>query len=194
MDTFLEEITFFDLGLDALTQVRKDENLEEAKKVQLPSNRFYRHLWANLEYPQYSMTAKIINIFSAIFIFISAITLAVETLPNYRGMYNNRCEQGGDGTMQKEYMKLKFSIFLLGLLINANTTTVHQICSPYFPSPFFIIQSVCIAFFTIEFLLRLISCPSYLDFIKSILNWIDFLAIGKFFFFWIIYKFFIFEI
>jgi hypothetical protein len=85
------------LGLDALKQVRKDENLEEAKKVQLPLNRFYRHLWANLEYPQYSMTAKIIYIFSMIFILLSATTLALETLPNYRGEANNRCEQEGDG-------------------------------------------------------------------------------------------------
>jgi hypothetical protein len=97
LDTFLEEITFFDLGLDALLQVRKDEDLEEATKVKLPHNRFYRHLWANLEYPQYSMTAKIINIVSTIFILLSAIELAVETLPDYRGAYNNRCEQDGDG-------------------------------------------------------------------------------------------------
>jgi hypothetical protein len=97
VDTFLEEITFFDLGADALKQVRKDEDLEEAEKVQLPKNRFYRHLWANLEYPQYSMTAKIINIFSMIFILLSAIELAVETLPNNRGAYDNRCEQEGDG-------------------------------------------------------------------------------------------------
>jgi len=97
LDTFLEEITFFDLGVDALLQVRKDEDLEEAQKVQLPQNRFCRHLWANLEYPQYSMTAKIINIFSAIFILLSAAELAVETLPSYRVAYNNRCEQEGDG-------------------------------------------------------------------------------------------------
>lgn len=49
-----------------------------------------------------------------------------------------------------------------------------------FRSPFFIIESICIALFTVEFILRLISCPSFLTFIKSILNWIDFLAIRKF--------------
>jgi len=81
----------------------------------------------------------------------------------------------------------------LGLLIDSNTTSTHRLCPPNFHSPFFIIQSVCIAFFTIEFLLRLISCPSYFDFIKSILNWIDFLVIGKFSIF-IIYKFFILKI
>ncbi len=97
LDTFFEEINFFDLGLNAIMQVRKDEDLEEVKKVQLPTNRFYRHLWANLEYPQYSMTAKIINLFSIVFILLSATGLAVETLPSHRGVYNNQCEQDGDG-------------------------------------------------------------------------------------------------
>ncbi|UJR30489.1 hypothetical protein I4U23_018022 [Adineta vaga] len=160
LDIFLEEINYFDLGSDALQQVRKDEDLEEVKKVQLPHNRFCRHLWANLEYPQYSMTAKIINIFSMIFISISAIELALETLPKYRLTYNSQCEQEGDG-----------------LLIDNNNTSTPHLCPPNFYSPFFIIQSICIAFFTIEFLLRLISCPSYLNFIRSLLNWIDLLAI-----------------
>ena len=75
--------------------------------------------------------------------------------------------------------------FVLGLLINTNHTTTHRLCPPDFHSSFFIIQSICIAFFTVEFFLRLISCPSYFDFIKSILNWIDFLAIGKFYFYYI---------
>ncbi|CAF1019914.1 unnamed protein product [Adineta steineri] len=160
LDTFLEEITFFELGPDALKQVRRDEDLEEATKVQLPQNRFYRHLWANLEYPQYSMTAKIINMCSILFILVSAIELAIETLPNYRVAYNSRCQQEGDG-----------------LLIDRNNTSTHRLCPPNFYSPLFIVQTVCIAFFTIEFFLRLISCPSYFGFIKSILNWVDFLAI-----------------
>ncbi|CAF4144050.1 unnamed protein product [Rotaria sp. Silwood2] len=160
LDTFLEEITYFDLGLDALRQVRKDEDLEEAKKVKLPQNRFCRQLWANLEYPQYSMTAKIINIFSIIFILLSAIELAIQTLPNYRGTHHNRCEYEGDG-----------------LFIDSESTTPRRLCPPNFQSAFFIIQSICIGFFTIEFLLRLISCPSFFDFIKSIPNWVDFFAI-----------------
>ncbi|CAF0823308.1 unnamed protein product [Rotaria sordida] len=160
LDTFLEEITYFDLGLDALRQVRKDEELEEAKKVKLPENRFCRQLWANLEYPQYSMTAKIINIFSIIFILLSAIELAIQTLPNYRGTHNNRCEYEGDG-----------------LFIDSNRSTTRHLCPPNFQSSFFIVQSICIGFFTIEFLLRLISCPSFFDFIKSIPNWVDFFAI-----------------
>ncbi|CAF3712773.1 unnamed protein product [Rotaria sordida] len=43
LDTFLEEIIFFDLGQDALAQVRKDENLKEVEKTQLPRNRCRRY-------------------------------------------------------------------------------------------------------------------------------------------------------
>ena len=204
LDTFLEEIKFFDLGPEALAQVRHDEELEEAHKVPLPTSRCFRHLWANLEYPQYSLTAKIINIVSMIFILISAVELAVETLPKYRGSHDKRCELDGDGRYSFEvtfskFFKMMMKIIrsrcpccfplrntltyisngILGLLTNTNSTSNDRMCSPNFRSPFFIIQSICIGFFTIEFLLRLISCPSFLNFIRSFLNWIDFLAIGK---------------
>ncbi|CAF4833154.1 unnamed protein product, partial [Rotaria sp. Silwood2] len=42
LDTFLEEIAYFDLGQDALAQVREDENLKEVEKTQLPRNRCRR--------------------------------------------------------------------------------------------------------------------------------------------------------
>jgi len=52
LDTFLEEITFFDLGSNALEQVQQAENLEEARKIQLPKNSICRFIWTTLEYPQ----------------------------------------------------------------------------------------------------------------------------------------------
>jgi len=70
------------------------------------------------------------------------------------------------------------SFFYKGLLINRNITLRNRRCPNIFNSPFYIIQAICIAFFTLEFLLRLATCPSYWKFIKSILNWIDLLAIG----------------
>lgn len=181
LDIFLEEINYFDLGCDALQQVREDEDLQLATKVHLPKNRFFRHLWANLEYPQYSMTAKIINIVSILFILVSAVELAVETLPKYRLAHNNRCEQEGDGIERKIY-RLYNSLVncsILGLLIASNNTSTPHLCPANFESPFFIIQWICIVFFTIEFCLRVMSCPSWVEFIRSALNWIDFLAIGK---------------
>lgn len=93
LDTFFEEITFFDLGNDVIKQVRQDEDVEEAHKILLPTNGFCRHVWANLEYPQYSITGIVFNIISTFFVLLSAIELAVETLPKYRETAGRRIQK-----------------------------------------------------------------------------------------------------
>ena len=45
-----------------------------------------------------------------------------------------------------------------------------------------IIEAIYMAYFTFEFLIRLISCPSKFDFLKNTMNWIDLLAIVPYFF------------
>lgn len=42
---------------------------------------------------------------------------------------------------------------------------------------FFCIETTCIAFFTLEFILRAFACPQFIIFIKNILNWVDFISI-----------------
>ncbi|CAF4973244.1 unnamed protein product, partial [Rotaria sp. Silwood1] len=165
IDIFLEEISFFQLGQEALNQIRKDENIKEVKKVRLPKNRFRRHLWATMEYPEYSIMAKIISILSLLMILLSTIALAIESLPQYVNTDQLVCYyssvNGSNDTNETEEV------------INNNQT----ICNDYLRSPFFIIQTVCIAFFTVELILRIISTPSFVDFVKSIMNWIDVAAV-----------------
>ncbi|VIO93509.1 potassium channel protein, putative [Brugia malayi] len=48
-------------------------------------------------------------------------------------------------------------------------------------NPFFYIELFCIIWFTIELLLRFISCPNKFSFLRSVLNIIDFVAIAPFF-------------
>lgn len=43
------------------------------------------------------------------------------------------------------------------------------------------IDYVCVAYFTFEFLVRIISCPDKKDFFKNALNWVDLLSILPFF-------------
>ena len=44
-----------------------------------------------------------------------------------------------------------------------------------------IIEAVYMAYFTVEFIIRLITCPSKRDFLRRSMNWIDLLAIVPYF-------------
>ncbi|CAF3440131.1 unnamed protein product [Rotaria sp. Silwood2] len=172
LDTFLEEITFFDLGQDALSQVRKDENLKEVEKAQLPRNRCRRYIWATIEYPEFSFIAKLFNILSLIIIFISTITLALESLPQYSQLLEDTCK--------KEYNQHK--IEMNNDSINStNVQSSEGICLSYFSSSFHRIQMICIGFFTIELFLRLFSTPSLSMYFKKFMNWIDIIAVVPFY-------------
>ncbi|UJR30486.1 hypothetical protein I4U23_018019 [Adineta vaga] len=171
LDIFLEEVTFFQLGQEALNQIRKDENVKEVRKVRLPKNRVRRWIWATMEYPDYSCLAKVVNIFSLLMVLISTMTLAVESLPQYADLDDFDCTQSDSTTTSS----------------NSNQTTTPSspsdlyICHWYYASPFFIIQVICVGYFTLELVIRLFSTPSLLDFTKSIMNWIDFLAVVPFY-------------
>jgi hypothetical protein len=176
IDIFLEEVTFFQLGEEALKQLRKDENIKEVKKVRLPKNRFRRHLWATMEYPNYSIMAKVVNIISLLMIVLSTIILAVETLPQYNAFEDITCDEPQSLSNNSIAIKSNYTNETVSNL----SATIND-CQIYFQSPFFIIQTICVGFFTIELLLRIISAPSILSFIKNIMNWIDVLAIVPYF-------------
>ena len=46
---------------------------------------------------------------------------------------------------------------------------------------FAIVEGIYMAYFTLEFLVRLITCPCKTDFLKKLMNWIDLLAIVPYF-------------
>ncbi|CAF4457353.1 unnamed protein product, partial [Rotaria sp. Silwood2] len=162
LDTFLEEVSFFDLGPQAVSQIDKSENVSIIKYIDLP-NLFWRpYIWFYLEYPQHSIFARILNLISMLLTVISCITLAVETLPNYNEKYGKLCEKENNITL---------------------SDSDSSLCLAMFSSPFFIIQTICVSYFTIEFILRLISTPSYYRFILSIFNWIDLSTIIPYFIF-----------
>jgi potassium voltage-gated channel Shaker-related subfamily A protein len=52
---------------------------------------------------------------------------------------------------------------------------------PHLDDPFFVIETICIIWFTFELIVRFASCPIKLTFIKSIMNVIDIFAIIPYF-------------
>ena len=172
IDTFLEEITFFDLGKEPLAQIRKNENLKEIGKRRLPRNHCRRYLWATFEYAEFSFIAKCVHILSLIVIITSTVALAIETLPGYVNLANDACK--GENP-HKNMTTVNDSTGT-----NVTSTTEYK-CLAYYLSPFNLIQTVCVAFFTVELILRIVSMPSFYDFIKNIMNWIDILAVIPFY-------------
>lgn len=135
MDVFADEIRFYDLGDDILHKVEQEEGYIEEEKPILPENKLQRKIWQLFEFPDTSLGARIIAIFSVMVITLSIVTFCVETLPQFR---NN-------GEKRKQ--------------------------------PWFTLETACIIWFTFEYLMRLISSPQKLLFVRSFLNLIDIVAI-----------------
>ncbi|UJR24520.1 hypothetical protein I4U23_005895 [Adineta vaga] len=156
LDTFLEEISFFQLGAQAIALTNRSENIIIIQPVPLPKWFWRQYIWFYLEYPQHSIFARILHVISLCLTVISCLSLAIETLPEFDEKWDNICRKKANISLESAYVPR---------------------CSELFTSPFFIIETICVSYFTIEFLLRLISTPSYCHFISSLLNWTDLAAI-----------------
>uniref|UniRef100_A0A3Q2DYD3 Potassium voltage-gated channel, shaker-related subfamily, member 2b n=1 Tax=Cyprinodon variegatus TaxID=28743 RepID=A0A3Q2DYD3_CYPVA len=62
----------------------------------------------------------------------------------------------------------------------SNSTSTYD-PSPYFTDPFFIVETLCIIWFSFEFLVRFFACPSKAGFFGNIMNIIDIVAIIPYF-------------
>ncbi|KAK2184898.1 hypothetical protein NP493_249g06024 [Ridgeia piscesae] len=113
-----------------------------------------RKIWLFCEEPDSSRAAKLFAIVSVICILISIVSFCVETLPQFeRDLCQNSTvlENGG-----------------VEIEVNFNDV-------------FFVLEAICVSWFTAEFVMRLVSCPSKMTFCKNIMNIFDLLAILPFF-------------
>ncbi|XP_014671145.1 PREDICTED: potassium voltage-gated channel subfamily A member 7-like isoform X2 [Priapulus caudatus] len=155
LDVFSEEIKFFDLGADVYARFRKMEGFVAAKEPPMPRNELMRRVWCLFEYPETSVWARMIAIVSITVILTSIVSFCVETLPVYRERY----ESGGGGGG------------------NATAQSVEKMLA----NPFFVVETLCIAWFTVELTMRWVCSPNKLVFWKSALNIIDLVAIVPYF-------------
>ena len=77
-------------------------------------------------------------------------------------------------------------IFVMSLIMVSCTTMIMETVPSYYKDPasmqnFAIIEEFCIYCFTVEFLLRFFSTPSYSEYVRDLLNAIDFIAILPFY-------------
>ncbi|XP_068579267.1 shaker-related potassium channel tsha2-like [Cebidichthys violaceus] len=155
VDIFLEELKFYELEEEVIELFREDEGLSREEDRPLPNNVYQRQLWLLFEYPESSGPARITAIVSVVVILISIIIFCLETLPEFR-----------------EVPPVQDS--------PVNGSAHGQEPSP-FTDPFFMVETLCIVWFSFEFTMRFLSCPSKAVFFKNIMNLIDVVAIAPYF-------------
>lgn len=156
VDIFMEEIKFYEIEDGVVENFIEDEGLTKEEQRPMPPNELQRQIWLLFEYPDSSGAARIIAIVSVLVILVSIVIFCLETLPEFREETN------------------VFSNHLV------NGTAEVEKPNP-FTDPFFILETLCIVWFTFELLVRFLACPSKTAFYKDIMNIIDVVAIGPYF-------------
>ena len=148
---FAEEVRFFELDKDALKNLEIEEGYLKEEERRLPRNEIQRKIWELFEYPDSSHAARILAIWSVLVIVVSIVVFCIETLPSIR------CKKDGTGP---------------GCPQESAPPTGEKPDSPWF-----VIEVICIVWFTLEYVVRLAAAPQKLAFIRSFLNVIDLVAI-----------------
>ncbi|KAJ8017319.1 hypothetical protein DPEC_G00016640 [Dallia pectoralis] len=157
IDIFSEEIRFYELGEEAMEKFREDEGFIKEEERPLPDHELQKQVWLLFEYPESSGPARGIAIVSVLVILISIVIFCLETLPEFRD--DNR--------------------ELIPVVTFINGTQLY-FSSP-FADPFFVVETLCIIWFSFELLVRFFACPSKATFSRNIMNIIDIVAIIPYF-------------
>uniref|UniRef100_A0A665SVR3 Potassium voltage-gated channel, shaker-related subfamily, member 7 n=1 Tax=Echeneis naucrates TaxID=173247 RepID=A0A665SVR3_ECHNA len=159
LDIFMEELHFYELGEEIIDRFKEDEGFPKEEERPLPNNELKRRLWMLFEYPESSSAARIIAIISVMVIVVSILIFCLETLP--------------------DHFKPQFTIIPHPTIAN-ETILIPPGFTP-FQDPFFIVESICICWFSFELIVRFTCCPSKMHFFKDVMNTIDFFAIIPYF-------------
>ncbi|XP_043569515.1 potassium voltage-gated channel subfamily A member 1-like [Chiloscyllium plagiosum] len=163
IDMFADEIRFYKLGPEAMERFREDEGFIKEEEKPLPRNEFQKQMWLLFEYPESSSPARGIAIVSVLVIVISIIIFCLETLPEFRDDRDSAGNSPHNASAQSPGGSSSSS--------NSNSLT----------DPFFIIETTCVVWFTLELLVRFLACPSKSVFARDIMNIIDIVAIIPYF-------------
>lgn len=156
VDIFMEEIKFYELGDDVIENFKEDEGFIKEEERPLPDNEYQRQIWLLFEYPDSSGAARGIAIVSVLVILISIVIFCLETLPEFRE--------------ENRHTESHFA-----------TNGTHHIKPNPFTDPFFIVETLCMIWFSFELMVRFCASPSKPAFFKNIMNMIDIVAIIPYF-------------
>ncbi|ELK05889.1 potassium voltage-gated channel subfamily A member 10 [Pteropus alecto] len=158
IDVFADEITFYELGSEAMDQFREDEGFIKDPETLLPTNDFHQQFWLLFEYPESSSAARGVAVVSVLVVIISITIFCLETLPEFRE--DRELKAAKDSSLNTSKTGLSHTMFT---------------------DPFFMVESTCIVWFTFELALRFVVCPSKTGFFRNIMNVIDIISIIPYF-------------
>ncbi|PAV84925.1 hypothetical protein WR25_21783 [Diploscapter pachys] len=170
--SFLTELDFWRIShqhvgsccADIVPQ-KRDEEKEEEKVDDTTFDKLFcgklrRRMWTFLERPGSSMQAKAFELSSTLFVAISVMGLSFGTIPEFQVTH---------------YMPPHNETIVLP---NGTVTIVEKVEEMRVEHPAFVFtERICIAFFTVEYCLRLFAAPRKLRFALKPLNLVDLLAI-----------------
>ncbi|CAN0192431.1 unnamed protein product [Lampetra planeri] len=168
-DIFAEEVRFYELGEETMARYREDEGYVKEEEKPLPENALQRQVWLLFEYPESSNPARVIAIVSVLVIVISIVIFVAETLPEFRDdkdLHSGTRHEVGAGDAAGN---------------GSSGGSGHAHGGHFGKDPFFIVETVCIVWFSFELLVRFCACPSKPGFFKNIMNTIDIVAIMPYF-------------
>lgn len=154
-ETFLEEIEFY--GLRSKYYTESIDHLpdlqEDGEEEILPHSPHKRKLWLLFEYPRSSTTARVLALWSIFVIAFSTVVFCIETLPELQITPLNTTDA------------------------SRRTPVGEGEALDYW----FVMEGIFVAWFTLEYAVRLYSAPSVWNFVKSTMGILDILAIFPFY-------------
>ncbi|KAF6773319.1 hypothetical protein AHF37_06522 [Paragonimus kellicotti] len=202
IDVFTEEIQFYEIDEDAIEKYRDDEGFIREEVKVLPENELQRKIWLLFEYPESSMPARVIAVISILVIILSIVIFCIETLPHFKHYKVITLEKYESSVVDQmpvgsnisqtetELTTIPPDQYDQNTFENNNClTNQHPLeCliitdddSPGIEDPFFLVETVCIVWFTFDLLVRFASSPEKLVFFRNIMNFIDIVAIIPYF-------------
>ncbi|NWS79175.1 KCNA3 protein, partial [Crotophaga sulcirostris] len=166
LDVFLEELRFYQLGEEAEGRLREAEGFSMEVAQPLPGGRLRRRAWLLCEHPESSPAARAVALLSVLVILVSIVVFCLETLPQFRA--------AGEGAPAQTPPPIS----------NASSSSSSSAPPPPrsgLSDPFFVVETLCICWFSLELLVRLLASPSKAAFFRNAMNLIDLVAIVPYF-------------
>ena len=139
LDIFLEELEWHEFEPQILDGFKETEGLILKQSLPMPRDKTKRFFWRLFEDIDSSLGARIIGLISITATALSVTIVCMETLPDYKQRFCRNITYNDSGRVRHMHVP--------------NYNDIHVYCELF-----------CVLWFTMEYAIRLLSCPSHIRF------------------------------